>query len=30
MDMKKMNLEAFKKDEVTLENLANVQGGSVE
>ena len=26
--MKKFNLEAFKRDEVALKNLANVQGGS--
>lgn len=28
--MKKINLAAFKKDEVALKNLANVQGGSGE
>lgn len=26
--MKKINLEAFKRDEVALNNLSNVQGGS--
>ena len=26
--MKKFNLEAFKRDEVALKNLSNVQGGS--